>query len=155
MSTTITYYDNVQISHVSRRIMLGEIDDALKNAESLNSKGDYYDIVAHGSSTQMHPKVNGAHKPLSANVVYAMLCKQPDYHDQPIRLISCWVGLEADGFAQQLANLAGVPVLAATAKILVVAGEPCFYDPRDFGEPVRPSDLGPKKWIVYHPQMHA
>ncbi len=152
---TSTYYKNIQVNHFPNRVLLGEIDEAMVDTVPLNYKDGYYDIVAHGSPTAMLPIVNGVKQSYSAITVYAILCKQADYHDQPIRLVSCWVGLIANGFAQQLADLAGVPVLAATAKIHVCDKELVFYDPRKFGEPVRQSDLGPKQWIIYHPQTNA
>lgn len=151
----VTYYNKIQITNTSLRIALGEPDDATKKALEVNFLGDYYDIIAHGSAYHMYVRVNGQQQTLDAAEVYAILRTQRDYFGLPIRLVSCSVGREPDGFAQQLANLAGVPVLAATAKIFAEGRELHFYDPRDFGLPLGPDDLGPKEWIIFHPQTNA
>jgi hypothetical protein len=81
----------------------------------------FYDVIFHGYQSGQHAGLwqPGSDVPLRVDVeqIARLVEAQPDYHRQPVRLVSCWMGRRPDGLASQLAVRLGTPVLAATAEI--------------------------------------
>lgn len=94
-------------------------DKFLQNARNVKPISGFLDVAVHGSPTMVRigsTKVN--HR-----VLAQIIKKNPQFHGQPIRLLSCYagncgVGL-ARNFAKNLSNKLGVPVIAPTNKIWV------------------------------------
>jgi hypothetical protein len=71
------------------------------------------DIVAHGSKNSIKI-ARGTGTDISADhrLLTELLRRNPEFKDQPIRLLSCHTGDGADCFAQNLSNKLGVDVTA-------------------------------------------
>lgn len=58
-----------------------------------------------------------------------MIQAQPDcVPGTPVRLVACWTGRNSNGFAQQLANELGVPVLGSTTRVSAATLQPLAAD---------------------------
>ncbi|MCR5308046.1 MAG: hypothetical protein K6E24_03535 [bacterium] len=72
----------------------------------------YLDIVAHGTKYTIIYYHNGVEYTLKAKHVAKMIKNMKSFKGNGVRLLSCNTGGDPRGFAQNLANKLGVPVLA-------------------------------------------
>lgn len=85
-----------------------------------------YVLVTHGTESSV--AADGVE--LSAPDFAEVIVRETDWNgEDPIRLVSCSTGGDADGFAQQLADELGINVTAATEEVhLIPDGEPIVGD---------------------------
>lgn len=83
-------------------------DEMLADASQVPPEPGSYTIDMHGNATS----VRIGTERLTADDLAALIEADPNWHGEPIRLISCNAGHEDNGFAQQLATRLGVPVTA-------------------------------------------
>ncbi len=75
--------------------------------------GGKFDIIAHGTATEMEIEHNGEKMMINARTAARMIRKMPGYKEgRPIRILACNAGARGKGFAQNLANKLGVTVYA-------------------------------------------
>ncbi len=84
--------------------------------DSWNPVG-YYSVSGHGKPTMMQGPDGETTTPQDlAN----MINEDPNFKDQPVYLDSCSTGKGSNSFAQQLADLLGVPVTAPTEDVTTI-----------------------------------
>jgi RHS repeat-associated protein len=89
-------------------------EQALANGRSPAPSG-YYDVLSHGTPYRM---TGPQGQSWNAKQVSEWILAQSDYTaGQPVRLVSCWTGRNANGIAQGVANELGAPVLGATTRV--------------------------------------
>lgn len=95
-------------------------DDLYKYSSLIPELSDYETIVCHGSHNCIYLYGNNDEEfEYSASEFANMIINSSSYTGKPIRLMSCNTGSLENGFAQQLANIMGVTVLAPTEAIWV------------------------------------
>ena len=92
-----------------------------KYAKMVKPDGDFFDVAMHGSPTGVG---FGTEKPsMTARELARVILRDPGYHGQGIRLLSCDTGrIPADGglcFAEELANALNVTVKAPDNKLFI------------------------------------
>ena len=93
-------------------------DDASSELRLTSPYKNYYDVIAHGLPNSITMTINGRPYNVGHRNAARFISNQPGYTSgQPIRLLSCDTGSCPNGFAQNLANKMGVPVMAPTHKI--------------------------------------
>jgi hypothetical protein len=86
----------------------------------------YYDVLSHGTPYRM---MGPQGQSWNAAQVAEWILAQPDYTSgQPVRLVACWAGRNANGLAQGVANELGAPVLGATTRVAAYSLEPLAAD---------------------------
>lgn len=102
-------------TNFANRVVCGEDkDEAIQIAMNARPQPWFFDVICHGAERGVpSPLINGQHVEITVEQLATFIDSQPGYHHQPVRLLMCWVGKDPNGFAQQLANRLGVPVLAA------------------------------------------
>jgi hypothetical protein len=105
-------------TNLPNRVVCGEVDPIIEWAMNRNPQQWFDDIMCHGNENgKPTPTINEVQVEITAEQLAVFITAQPDFGIRPIRLLMCWVGRDADGFAQQLANLLRVPVLAPPCRI--------------------------------------
>lgn len=77
--------------------------------------GGAFDVVAHGSPMLIEVMHNGSSVLVNHRVAARLIRNSKDCYRQSIRLLSCCTGALDEGFAQNLANKMGVPVIAPSS----------------------------------------
>ncbi|MGB9752949.1 MAG: hypothetical protein C0183_21890 [Roseiflexus castenholzii] len=111
------------------RYVLGYPDHIIQKAMVQPTYPLFFELICHGSrptpkgETFALPYVYMGKdgrwtKPLNAEQLFEIIITHRAYAiGQPVRLIMCWVGYGPNSLAQQLADLLGVPVLAANERV--------------------------------------
>ena len=98
----------------------GNGDTIATAAAKVAPEPGYFDVAVHGDPNNFYVLHNGSWVPVKPNSLRKWLLKQPGYHGQNIRLISCEAGAAGDGVAQAMANGLGVDVKAPTETLWVL-----------------------------------
>jgi hypothetical protein len=85
-------------------------------AEKLKPETGYHDVVVHGNPEAVGVYIGDDAVAVSPKSVAAAM-RRTGYKGGPVRLISCSVGKNPDGFAQQLADEIGAPVIAPETNV--------------------------------------
>ena len=94
-------------------------DPLAEYAQNIPRLDGHYDVAAHGNQLEVEIHLDEGPSTLRAPDLARLIAAQPDYHGQPVRLVSCFTGERPDGIAQQLANELGVQVVAPSSKLWV------------------------------------
>ena len=107
-------------------------DPAIQMAEESLTKGinpapsGYYDVLSHGTSYRM---MGPQGQIWNARQVSEWILRQPDYTPgQPVRLVTCWTGRNANGLAQGVANELATSVLGSTTRVSAATLRPLRVD---------------------------
>ena len=93
-------------------------DEFLVNASRATPVPGVLDVAVHGSPLSVN--IGGSWA--SHRVLASLIESNPQFTGQPIRLLSCYTGCLANGFAQNLANKLGVLVYAPNELIWATPG---------------------------------
>ncbi|WP_262059469.1 hypothetical protein [Streptomyces sp. STR69] len=107
---------------------VGYDERTLNNLQRVARVPGVHDVVVHGTDEGVFVpgRVNAAGKTLTdfevhPNHIADAIRSNPNYHGEPVRLISCYSGADARPpelpLAQSVANELGVPVTAPTSKV--------------------------------------
>ncbi|MCH0561414.1 hypothetical protein I3F55_32960 [Streptomyces sp. MUM 16J] len=107
---------------------MGYDERTLNNLQRVARIPGVHDVVIHGDNKGMFipGRVNASGKVLTnyevhPNHIVDAIRENPNYHGEPVRLISCYSGADAKPpeipLAQTVANELGVPVTAPTNKV--------------------------------------
>jgi hypothetical protein len=107
---------------------VGYDERTLNNLQRVARIPGVHDVVVHGTDQGVFVpgRVNAAGKTLTdfevhPNHIADAIRSNPNYHGEPVRLISCYSGADARPpelpLAQSVANKLGVPVTAPTSKV--------------------------------------
>jgi hypothetical protein len=130
-ATAAAYYDNV-VAYPDGMALFAPGDPLLEDAGLVPPRPGFFTVDAHGGTRTVRV---GNHR-LAARHLLVLLELRGAWKRQPIRLLASRTGQDDDGFAQQLADLAGVPVVAPSGHVAVRDGTVTVVD----GE-----------WRVFHP----
>lgn len=84
----------------------------IRNRKDIDPQGKF-DIVAHGRFNSIQVEHGDTKINVNSRIAAQMISRLPGYkRGQPIRLLSCNTGIDAAGFAQNLANKLNVIVYA-------------------------------------------
>ncbi|WP_028602273.1 hemagglutinin repeat-containing protein [Ottowia thiooxydans] len=111
---------------------LGNDDATVKAAKWLKPQDGYYDVVIHGAPDTVAVRVDDGWQLIDQRSLSAYIKKQPDYNGDAIRLASCQTGACDTGFAQNLANKMGVPVMAPTDTLFVFPNGKAVIGPNQY-----------------------
>lgn len=136
--STQTMIHGTLVTSILQRIAIGDVDITMAQAMYIDYEQDFFDVVIHGKAHAVAIWENNEPRSLDAADLAAILAAHPPVGKHPIRLVSCQTWREAASFAQQLANLIDVEVLASTAKISVYGQRLYFKEPGS--------------WVLYHPE---
>jgi hypothetical protein len=89
----------------SNRIILGEIDGALRQSRYAPIERGFFDVLSHGKPGHALPLVNGEKVPLTAAELVAIIKAYPSYRGEAVRLLMCQAGTGPNSLAQQVATL--------------------------------------------------
>ena len=118
--------------------------EALKNyASKIKPEPGFTDVVIHGTENDVQYLHNGKWEHLDQRRLSTMLKHDSGYQSGPIRLISCSTGKATHGFAQNLANKMGVPVMAPSDTLWV------YPNGKTVIGPSQQKNTG--SWITYYP----
>lgn len=107
---------NLSIEFVNKHDLLYKYGSKIKDMNS------YETIVCHGTADSILIYTNEDESiEYSAEEFARILRSSPSYHGGDIHLISCSTGAKDDGFAQQLADIMQIHVLAPTEAVHVNA----------------------------------
>ncbi|KIE23739.1 membrane protein [Streptomyces sp. MUSC 125] len=107
---------------------MGYDERTLNNLQRVARVPGVHDVIIHGTDEGMFlpGRINAAGKTLTnyevhPNHVADAIRENPNYHGEPVRLVSCYSGADAKPpelpLAQSVANELGVPVTAPTSKV--------------------------------------
>ena len=133
-NAVINTIDGIRITRTQHRMAVGMVDEAIEWAFEAPLHSNFYDVICHGSQSAdaLAANVCNVKHIVTARQLAQLIVAQPDFTGQPVRLLACWVGQHADGFAHQLDNLLGyVGVLACTGELGVGYAE--VYPKPGFG----------------------
>lgn len=117
--TTIENYE--LINKLNEQIQVGDLifnHNDTKFLNFINNRNDkdvngYFDVIGHGSSTNMEVLFNGKILKIDHRLLSKILKHNAKFRKfKGVRLLSCNTGKEKNGIAQKLANKLGVPVYA-------------------------------------------
>ncbi|MCQ2499777.1 MAG: hypothetical protein MJ117_00350 [Lachnospiraceae bacterium] len=97
-------------------------DDALERVKKAKPIDGYEDFAIHGAPEQgkvVYESTNGQNVYFSAREYADIIREEPTYKGGDIRLLSCGMGNEKNGFAKELAEILGRNVLAPTETLHV------------------------------------
>ncbi|WP_328953430.1 LamG-like jellyroll fold domain-containing protein [Kitasatospora purpeofusca] len=95
-------------------------DGLYKNAARVKRLPGYFDVFMHGGPFSVSPTFAGAEAGGEINAgALAVMMREAGYVGGPVRLCSCQTGATTGTFAQDLANVLGVPVKAPTGYLYV------------------------------------
>lgn len=146
---------NIKASSADANFM--SIDDSFfKNATYRKDKDPdgYLDIIAHGNEYMIFIYHNGRKYPFKAKKAAKLIKKLQQHNNLPVRLLSCNTGKMQNGFAQNLANKLGVPVMAPNNILWNYSNKKGNMDvaPRLKADPNSP-DLSKKgEFVVFYPR---
>lgn len=135
-------------------------DQLFRNADKIKPIEGYDDIAIHGSPSNLIINgIDGEEWTYNAKEAAEMIRNAADFHNRPIRLISCRTGFGENCIAQQLADELCVNVLAPTEVVNVdVDGEMFVCNNEVLAEiwnlssrNERKTMLEPGKWIEFKP----
>ncbi|MDO4490721.1 MAG: hypothetical protein Q4B85_06625, partial [Lachnospiraceae bacterium] len=109
-------YDNRKPISLSR-IHVNKDDQLWKNLQNVKPYKNYEDFAIHGdsvSSKVLYETTSGETTYYNASEYADMILSDPSYNGGNIRLLSCGMGAESTNFAQELSNILGKEVIAAT-----------------------------------------
>jgi len=106
-----------------RRNFAPRYDSFGNGADAFPAKDGYFDVIAHGTPNAVEVIYDGRVISVDHRTLANLIRRSPNYHGQPVRLISCNTGSTCDGLAKNLANQMGVEVLAPNNKVF-----PAMYD---------------------------
>ncbi|WP_422085935.1 filamentous hemagglutinin N-terminal domain-containing protein [Variovorax sp.] len=130
-------------SAVNLGTKLGTDQDTIKAAQWLKPEPGYYDVVIHGNADTAMVLRNGVWVNVDQRALATYIGKQADYSGGPVRLASCSTGSCSTGYAQDLANKLGVPVMAPTDLLFVYPNGAVVIGPNAY------SNTG--SWQVFRP----
>ncbi len=142
------------------RIYVNKDDPLYELSKSIKPIEGFEDFMIHGQPHLVeHETTNGQWIQYSPQDFADFLREdRSEYHGGNIRLLSCKSGMFDDGFAQQLANIMGVKVMAPTQTLWVnkdgemfIADSEILADLWDGGEDVRQTGA----WKVFAPQKEG
>jgi len=114
--------------------------------------GGVFDIVAHGATSAIQIELNGKVQLMDARFISRMMKHNQKYgKKQPIRLLSCLTGREANGFAQNLANKLNTTVYAPTDLVWAYPSGRHFVAPRNPKRPNEPHPTKRGKFVPFKP----
>ena len=122
---------------------LGADDATIKAAKWLKPENGYYDVVVHGAPNTVAVRVGNEWQLVDHRALATYISKQADYARDSIRLASCQTGACDAGFAQNLSNKIGVPVIAPTDTLFVFPNGKTVIGPNQF------TNSG--KWRTFYP----
>jgi hypothetical protein len=100
------------------RIVCGEPDRIIDEAMDRNPQPWFDEVMCHGDwDGTPTPIIDGKRVRITPEQMAAFIRSWPAFGHRPIRLLTCWAGARPDGFAQQLANLLRLPILAPPGPI--------------------------------------
>jgi hypothetical protein len=117
---------------VSLGAKLGSDDATIKAAKWLKPQDGFYDVVVHGSPDTVAVRIGNEWQLVDQRSLSTYIGKQADYNGGAIRLASCQTGACEVGFAQNLANKMGVPVMAPTDTLFVFPNGKTVIGPNQF-----------------------
>lgn len=142
------------------RIYVNKDDPLYELSKSIRPIEGFEDFMIHGQPHLVeHETTNGQWMQYSPQDFADFLREdRAEYHGGNIRLLSCKSGMLEDGFAQQLANIMGVKVMAPTQTLWInkngdmfIADSEVLADLWDNGEDVRPTGA----WKIFAPQKEG
>ena len=141
------------------RQYINKSDQLYELANSIKPIDGFEDFIIHGQPHIVEYETNlGEWIQLTPKDFADSLSLDKEYHGGNIRLLSCKSGMLDDGFAQQLANIMGVKVMAPTETLwvnrfgeLFIADSEVLADLWDSGEDVRPTGA----WKIFAPQKEG
>jgi hypothetical protein len=113
-------------------VKLGNDSALLSSVKWLKPEAGFYDVVVHGAPDTVAVRVGNKWQLVSHRSLASYITKQPDYNGGAIRLASCRTGACDAGFAQNLANKLGVPVMAPTDTLFVFPTGKIVIGPNQF-----------------------
>jgi hypothetical protein len=111
---------------------LGNDDATIKAIQWLKPQDGFYDVVVHGTPDSVAIRIGNDWQFIDQRSLATYIGKQADYSGGAIRLASCQTGACDAGFAQNLANKMGVPVMAPTDKLFVFSSGKIVIGPNQF-----------------------
>jgi hypothetical protein len=96
-------------------------DRAIQNALKVPAEPGYFDVVGHGTPTD----ISG----LSPSQLADQITSEVGWQGQNVRLLSCSTGCPSGTYAQELANDLGVTVQAPTTDLYVSSRGGITFDP--------------------------
>lgn len=101
-------------------VFVNRLDELSRYATLIEECEEYDTVVCHGSEYCVYMYTNeGEEIEYSAEEFAERIANATSYMGKDIRLMACNTGSKNDGFAQQLANIMGVKVLAPTEAIWI------------------------------------
>lgn len=106
-------------------VFVNKNDDTFHYSSRIEEDEEFDTVICHGSEYKVYISTNdGEEIEYTAEEFAKRITNSASYSGKDIKLVSCNTGAKDDGFAQQLANILGVKVLAPTEAIwLNVYGE--------------------------------
>lgn len=122
----------------------GDENNLKTAAKWIKPKGGYTDIVVHGRPDHVEIKIGDVWTRIDHRALFRLFKGDKSYSKDPVRLISCETGKNADGFAQNLANKLGREVIAPSDTVWIHPNGKMTIGPN------AKSNTG--KWISYYPK---
>lgn len=145
---------------VFARTYINKDDPLYELSKSIKSIEGYEDFMIHGQPNLVEHETNNGQWVQYTPQDFADFLKEEknEYHGGNIRLLSCKSGMLDDGFAQQLANIMNVKVMAPTQTLWVnkngdmfITDSEILADLWDNGENVRPTGI----WKIFTPKKEG
>lgn len=109
------------------RQYVNKSDPLYELASKIKPLNDFEDFLIHGQPNLVeYETTNGQWIQLTAEDYAEALKQDEEYHGGNIRLLACKSGMLNDGFAQQLANIMNVKVIAPTQTLWIRADGEMF-----------------------------
>jgi len=121
-----------------------ESSDSLNGIRNVPVTADYFDIGGHGNTGLMRDDRDGRRELLSPEQLQALIPQGALTGMVAVKLWSCRTGKGGNSFAQQLADLLGVPVIAPTRDFIVTR-----YSASVFSCPFRRKNKD--GWVLFRP----
>jgi len=103
----------VEVASTGRTFVFGSDRATLNNAGNLIQRGEWDNVIVHGTSDGF--KVNG--NKIAPKDFASMMYERGYKAGTPVRLVSCWTGLYEDGAAYELSQHLKAPILAPTNEV--------------------------------------
>lgn len=150
---------NISLFLYSPKYVAGEITfrsgekdffDYISRRKDIDING-MLDIVAHGSPNSIQISHNGKNIAINSRLLAKIIKSNPQYKGKGVRLLSCNTGRDPNGFAQNLANKLGAPVLAPNKLFWSDNKGNHFIADRNKKHPNLPSSLNKGEFVMFYP----